>query len=345
MIRGLALAVDTLRAVFFSRADLMLENLALRQQLATFVSHGRRPRVVVTDRMFWIVLRRFWSRWSEVLVFVKPETVVRWHRASFRRYWTWLSRRPPRGRPQIDAHLRGLILQMALENPSWGAPRIHGELRMLGFEVSERTVSRCLPRRRPPPGAFNRWLIFLRNHRGAIAAMDFFIVPTATFRLLYAWFAIEHGLRRILHFEVTEHPTAAWVIQQLREAFPYDSALHHLVFDRDAIFSPRVISTVQSLGIRPARTAYRSPWQNGVAERWVGSVRREFLNHLIVINERHLRQLLRQYIAYYQDDRTHLALAKETPAGRRSPARRQAGAGVVALPRLGGLHHRYDIAA
>jgi transposase InsO family protein len=318
MIRGFLLAIGVLRAVFLSRADLLLENLALRQQLAVFARNGRRPRIVAADRLFWLALRRVWLRWSDVLVFVKPETVVRWHQASFRRYWTWLSQRRRRGRPPIDARLRALIHRLALENPTWGAPRMHGELRMLGFEVSERSVSRCLPRRRPPPGALERWLTFLRNHRGSIAAMDFFTVPTATFRVLYVWFAIEHARRRILYFDVTEHPLAFWVVQQLGEAFPYDTAPHHLVFDRDAIFSARVVSIVESLGIRPARTAYRSPWQNGVAERWIGSVRRELLDHVVVFNERHLRQLLRQYVAYYHHDRTHLALAKATPAGRRA---------------------------
>ncbi len=345
MIHGFLLMIGTLRAVFLSQADLVLENLALRQQLAVFARKGQRPRIVAADRLVWLALRRIWLRWSDVLVFVKPETVVRWHQASFRRYWTWLSRRRRRGRPPIEARLCALIRRMALENPTWGAPRIHGELRMLGFEVSERSVSRCLPRRRPPPGALERWLTFLRNHRGAIAAMDFFTVPTATFRVLYVWFAIAHSQRRILHFDVTEHPTASWVVQQLREAFPYDTAPHHLVFDRDAIFSARVVSIAESLGIRPARTAYRSPWQNGVAERWIGSVRRELLAHVVVFNERHLRQLLRQYVAYYHHDRTHLALAKQTPAGRRPLAPRHAHAAVVALPRLGGLHHRYDVAA
>ncbi len=248
MIRGFLLAIGVLRAVFLSRADLLLENLALRQQLAMFARNGRRPRIVAADRLFWLALRRLWLRWSDVLVFVKPETVVRWHQASFRRYWTWLSQRRRRGRPPIDPRLRALIHRLALENPTWGAPRIHGELLMLGFEVSERSVSRCLPRRRPPPGALERWLTFLRNHRASIAAMDFFTVPTATFRVLYVWFAIEHARRRILHFDVTEHPLASWVVQQLREAFPYDTAPHHLVFDRDAIFSARVVSIVDADG-------------------------------------------------------------------------------------------------
>jgi transposase InsO family protein len=231
---------------------------------------------------------------------------------------------------------------MVTENSTWGAPRIHGELLMLGFDVSERTISRYLPQRRLRPDAVARWLVFLRNHRDAIAAMDFFVVPTVTFRILYVWFAIEHGRRRVLRFDVTDHPAAAWVIQQLRETFPFDTAPRHLIFDRDSTFSAQVVATVRSFGIKPTRTAYRSPWQNGVAERWVGSVRRELLAHVVVFNERHLRRLLREYVAYYHDDRTHLGLGKATPAARPVTRRRDGGAEVVALPRLGGLHHRYD---
>jgi len=212
---------------------------------------------------------------------------------------------------------------------------------MLGFDVSERTVSRYLPRRPPEPGAVDRWLTFLRNHRDAIAAMDFFVVPTVTFGILYAWFAIGHARRRILHFDVTDHPTAAWVAQQLREAFPDDTALRHLIFDRDAIFNMQVVSTVKSFGMKPTRTAYRSPWQNGVAERWVGIVRRELLDHVVVFSERHLRRLLHEYVAYYHEDRTHLGLGKATPAGRTVEQCLDDNDAVVALPRIGGLPHRY----
>ncbi len=222
MLRLLLVLLCGLRSALRSHADLTLENLALRQQLASFASATRRPRISGADRWFWITLRRLWSRWLDVLVFVKPETVIRWHRAGFRRYWAWLSRHRRRGRPPIDAEVRALIRRMATENPSWGAPRIHGELVMLGFDVSERTVSRYLPRRPLRLDAVQRWLVFLRNHRDALAAMDFVVVPTVTFRILYVWFAIEHG--RLLRFAVTDHPAANWVIQRLREAFPFDTA-------------------------------------------------------------------------------------------------------------------------
>jgi len=344
MLRLLFLLLDALRSAFSSRADLALENLALRQQLAAFSAGGRRPRITHGDRWLWIALRRWWSRWSDVLVFVKPETVIRWHRAGFRLYWSWRSHRGRRrpGRPPIDHEVRALIRKMAKDNPTWGAPRIHGELGRLGFDVSEKTVSRYLPRRPVSPDVLRRWLTFLRNHRDAIAAMDFFVVPTATFRLLYVWFAVGHGRRRILHFDVTGNPTAAWVVQQLREAFHFDAAPRHLIFDRDSIFSAHVVSTIKSFGIDPTRTAWGCPWQNGVAERWIGSVRRELLDHVVVLGERHLRRLLIEYIAYHHDDRTHLGLGKATPARRSVAHRPDDEARVIALPRVGGLHHRYD---
>ena len=341
MLQLLAALLGGLRVVFRARADLVLEDLALRQQLAAFVHGGRRPRVTAADRWFWCTLRWLWSRWSDVLVFVKPETVVRWHRAGFRRYWKWLSRRHRQGRPSVDGRIRDLIRRMAAENPTWGAPRLHGELRLLGLDVSERTVSRYMPRRRPQLDVIQRWVTFLRNHRDAIAAMDFFTVPTASFRVLYVWFAIGHGRRLILHFDVTAHPAAGWVVQQIRETFPFSNLARHLIFDRDSIFSAQVVSAVKSFGLQPTRTRWRSPWQNGVAERWIGSVRRELLDHVVIFNERHLRRLLREYVSYYHDDRTHLGLGKATPKERPADRRPEGESRVIALPRVGGLHHRY----
>jgi transposase InsO family protein len=230
---------------------------------------------------------------------------------------------------------------MALENPTWGAPRIHGELLKLGFLLSERTVSRYLPRGPRRARASNEWLVFLRNHREVLAAMDFFTVPTVLFRILYVFFVIHHKRRRILHFNVTDHPTAPWVIQQLREAFPYDTAPSYLVFDRDSIFAEKVVSSVRALGITPQRIACRSPWQNGVAERWVGTCRRELLDRVVVLHEGHLRRLLRDFVAYYSVDRCHLALDKDSPRCRPIEPRLQGRARVVSIPRVGGLHHRY----
>jgi transposase InsO family protein len=234
---------------------------------------------------------------------------------------------------------------MVAENPTWGAPRIHGELKMLGFDVSERSVLRWMRKAPRNPEPAKRWAAFLSNHREAIAAMDFFTVPTLTFGVLYCFFVIAHDRRRILHCNVTEHPTSAWVVQQLREAFPFDSAPRYLIFDRGAQFNEEVIDTVKSFGIKPKRTSFRSPWQNGVAERWVGNCRRDLLDHVIVLNQRHLKRLMNEYVVYYHEDRTHLVLAKGTPAGREAMSYAEASSRVIAIPRLGGLHHRYDLAA
>ncbi len=292
------------------------------------------------------MLRRFWTGWERALALVQPETVIRWHRAGFKLYWTWLSRhRTRRGRKCVSRELRELIFRMVAENPAWGAPRIHGELKMLGFDISERTVLRWMRRAPRSPEPAKRWAAFLSNHREAIAAMDFFTVPTLTFGVLYCFFVIAHDRRRILHFNVTRHPTSVWVIQQLREAFPYDSAPGYLIFDRGTQFNGDVIDTVKSFGIQPKRTSFRSPWQNGVADRWVGNCRRDLLDHVIVLNKRHLKRLMTEYVRYYHEDRTHLALAKETPASREAAKDTNTNRKVVSMPRLGGLHHRYDLAA
>ena len=234
---------------------------------------------------------------------------------------------------------------MIAENPTWGAPRIHGELAMLGFEVSERTVLRWIRKAPRNPEPAKRWAAFLSNHREAIAAMDFFTVPTLTFGVLYCFFVIAHDRRRIVHWGITRHPRSAWVTQHLREAFPYDSAPKCLIFDRATNFNHEVIGTIKNMGIEPKRTSFRSPWQNGVVERWVGNCRRDLLDHVIVLNERHLKRLMKEYVRYYHDDRTHLALNKRTPAGREAEKNPDAVRRVVSMPRLGGLHHRYGLAA
>jgi transposase InsO family protein len=329
-----------------SRRNLLLENLALRQQLTVLRQRHPQPRFAVSDRLFWMVLRTLWSGWKQTLILVRPETVVRWHRAGFKMYWTWLSlHRVFPGRKRISAQLRQLIFRMVAENPTWGAPRIHGELTMLGFHVSERTVLRWMRRASRSLEPAKRWAVFLSNHREVIAAMDFLAVPTLTFGVLYCFFVIAHDRRRILHCNVTKHPTSAWVVQQLREAFPYDSAQKFLIFDRAANFNGEVIDTVRSFGIQPKRTSFRSPWQNGVAERWVGNCRRDLLDHVIVLNQSHLKRLMDEYVRYYHEDRTHLALAKGTPIGRQVGKNPVRGPKIISMPRLGGLHHRYDLAA
>ena len=273
---------------------------------------------------------------------VSPETVVRWHRSGFALYWRAISNVRQVGRRRLSKEVRNLIFRMATENPTWGAPRIHGELLMLGFDVSERTISRWMRRAPRDPEPAKRWLAFLRNHREAIAAMDLFTVPTITFRVLYCCFIIGHGRRRILHFNVTPHPNSLWIVQQLREAFPYQSAPRFLIFDRDAKYGLEVPIAVRSMAIRPIRTSFRSPWQNGIAERWIESCRHDLLDHVIAFNERHLKRLLSEYVRYYHEDRTHLGLGKQTPA---VTVRSRNQGTVVSRPRLGGLHHRYDRAA
>jgi len=249
------------------------------------------------------------------------------------------------GRRPTSKELRELIFRMVAENPTWSAPRIHGELQMLGFEISERTVLNWMRRAPRNPGPARQWATFLANHREAIAAMDFFTVPTLTFGLLYGFFVIAHDRRQVLHFNVTRHPTSAWVSQQLREAFPYGSAPSWLIFDRGCNFNDEVVETVRSFGIVPKRTSFKSPWQNGIAERFVGSCRRDLLDHVIVLNERHLKRLMAEYAYYYHDDRTHLGLDKRTPKGRKVATDTTERAKVISMPRLGGLHHRYDLAA
>ncbi len=336
-----SLGAHAIRAICRRRVDLVIENLALRQQVATLKKE--RPRGMLDDsvRAFWVALRSSWPGWAGRLVFVKADTVAKWHRERFRCYWTSISqqnRRP--GRPRVDAEIRRLIQTMAQDG--WGAPRIHGELLKLGFVVSEITVSRYMPHHSAEPDQVKRWIAFLHNHRDAIAAMDLFTVPTTSLRVLYGFFIIHHGRRHILHFNATYHPTAEWVIQQLRDAFPYGTAPRYLIFDRDSIFSSAVVGFIKAMGIKPVRISYRSPWQNGTAERWIASCRRELLDHVVVLGERHLVRLVRPYICYYHEDRCHLGLSKDTPNARAITPRPSPAAKVVALPRVGGLHHRYE---
>src|ERR1035437_9737512 len=329
------------RVFFRSRHDTAIEILALRQQVAVLKRKRPRPKLNSFDRLFWTTLHRVWPRWADVLLIVKPETVVGWHRAGFRLFWRWRSR-PRCGRPKITGEIRVLIRRLAEENPDWGAPKIHGELQKLGFEVSERTVARYLRglRRRGDPS--RRWLAFLQNHREVIVAFDFFTVPTVTFKLLYCFFVIEHGRRRILHLNVTRHPTAEWVVQQLREAFPEARPYRYAVFDRDSIFNADVVTFLKATGLQPKRTTLQAPWQNGTAERWVGSCRREILDHVIALNEQHLRRLIRDYVNYHHDDRINDALEKDTPNRRPLEHKPTPEAIVISNPRLGGLHHRYS---
>jgi len=336
-----SLAIVILRSVlalFRSREHQAIVELALRQQLAVLAHRHPRPRLSPLDRAFWVALSRLWPRWKSALIVVRPETVIRWHREGFRRYWRSISVPGP-GRPPIADDTKKLIIRMATENP-WRARKIQAELAKLGIEVSLATVSRYLPKAKADPGSQQRWITFLRNHKDLIAGMDFFIVPTVRFHLLYVWFAIDHGRRRILHFNVTGNPVSCWVIQQLREAFPGDPSHRYLIFDNDAIFSADVSCSIEGFAIAPRRTAFARPWQNGTAERFVGTVRRELLDHVVVLSEDHLGRLLREYINYFNTERVHTSIM-DAPAGRVCETRPSGSARVTRLPRMGGLHGRY----
>jgi transposase InsO family protein len=323
---------------FRGRAVLQLELLALRHQLATIERASPRPSLRLADRLLWVILSRILPNWREVLVIVKPETVVGWHRKGFRLYWTWKSRRRRDGRPTVPREVRDLIRRMSRENPLWGAPRIHGELLKLGIEVSQATVSKYIKNLPRPPS--QTWLTFLRNHIHCSASMDFFVLPTATFRLLFVLIVLHHERRRIVHIGVTAHPTATWIKQQMTEAFPWDTAPRYMIRDRDGVYGLEVRARIKAMGIDEVLTAPRSPWQNPYVERVIGSIRRECLDHVIVLSERHLRRVLHSYLDYYHESRTHLSLNKDSPVPR--PIQPAETGKVIAFPQVGGLHHRYE---
>lgn len=315
----------------------VLENLALRQQLAIYKRKQDCPRLLQRDRWFWIILARLWKGWRGVLCVVHPDTVVRWQRERFRRYWTQLSNPGGKpGRPPISRQIRELIRTLAKANPLWRSPRIHGELRKLGIKVSERTVSRILATVKRPPS--QTWRTFLKNHIGETVATDFFTVPTVGLRVLFVFLVLAHDRRRVLHFGITEHPTSQGVGQQVVEAFADRDAARYLIRDRDGAYGDEFRRRVQSFGTEEILTAPRSPWQNAFVERLIGSIRRECLNHVVVLNRRHLRKILKSYFAYYHRSRTHLALEKDAPEPREIMSQGQ----IVAIRQVGGLHHRYE---
>jgi transposase InsO family protein len=257
-----------------------------------------------------------------------------WHRAGFRAYWRWRSR-PRLGRPTVQLEIRQLIREISLANPLWGAPRIHGELLKLGIAVGQTSVAKYMARRRRPPS--QGWRTFLRNHADGIAAMDLFVVPTISFRLLYGLLILRYDRRRLLWLETTTHPTAEWIARQLTEACGWDEAPRYLIRDRDRSYGEVFVRRVRAMGIRDRPTSPRSPWQNGYAERLIGSIRRECIDHVIVFGECHLRHLLRSYLNYYNETRTHLSLGKDAPVSRAI----QTAGRIFARPVLGGLHHKY----
>jgi transposase InsO family protein len=317
-----------------SRASLELEVVALRHQV-TVLRRQRpgRPRLFSTDRLLWVWLYQLWPQVLDALVLVKPATVIGWHRKGFRLYWRRRSRRL--GRPGMNREVRELIRQMSQANPLWGAPRIHGELLKLGIEVSQATVGRYLPWRPKVPSP--TWRSFLKNHMHDTAAIDMFVVVTATFQLLYALVVLGHERRTVIHFNVTPNPTQGWLARQITEAFPWDTAPRFLLRDRDASYGATFRDRVEAMAIEEVVTAPRSPWQNAYIERIIGSIRRECLDHVVVIGATHLRRILQSYAAYYNRARTHRSLSKDCPIHR--PV--QMIGAIVSLPVLGGLHHQY----
>jgi transposase InsO family protein len=320
---------------FKSRRRLEAENLFLRHQLNIALRRTpHRLRLRGSDRAILVWMTRLWPSLLGLSRVVRPDTVLRWHRAGFRAYWRWNSRVQPE-RPPVSRELREHIRRMSKENPLWGAPRIHGELLKLGFEIAESTVSKYMIRHRGPPS--QTWRTFLRNHADAIAAIDLCVVPTVTFECLFAFLVVGHGRRQLLWFAVTRHPTAEWLAQQIVEAFSWDAAPTYLVRDNDGAYGQAFTSRLQAMGIRDRPISPRSPWQNPYVERLIGTLRRDCLDHVLIFGERHLRQVLTSYSIYYNETRTHLGLAKDAPLQR---AVQRSGT-IVTTPILSGLHHRY----
>src|ERR1700686_2437057 len=335
MIGLLFFVLAVLASPFKSKVRLEAENAVLRHQLIVLRRrlHGR-VRLTSHDRWFLIQLYRWFPSILQVLTIIRPETLMRWHRAGFRCYWRWKSR-PLGGRPQIDTELRGLIRRMSMENPLWGAPRIHGELLKLGLEVAQSSVAKYMVKRRGPPS--QGWRTFLRNHAPDIAAMDLFVVPTIGFSLLYAFVIVRLGRRELIWINVRTNPTAEWVARQITEAFPWDDAPKYLIRDRDRIYGAVVTRRLRAMGIRDKPTAPASPWQNGFAEGLIGSIRRECLDHIIVLGEEHLRRILKNYADYYNGVRTHRSLNKDAPVSRQV----QRSGVINSRAILGGLHRQY----
>ena len=341
MLAVLLVGLRSLGLICSGHRAVVLENVALRQQLAVFRRTVRRPQLRARDRLFWVLLAKAWPKWRTALILVQPDTVVRWHREWLRRRWTQRSIHARPGRPSTAAAIRTLVDRMGAANPLWGAPRIHGELVKLGIAVSERTVSRLLRRRRRPPS--QTWRTFLTNHVTSLVSMDFFTVPTLTGRVLICVRAPQSSPAPNRppgdHRTSNSRMDGATVV----DAFPYDTTPRWLVRDRDAIYGDEFRRRVAGMGMTEVISAPSSPWQNQLAERLIGSLRRECRDHVVILSQRHLRHVLARYVSYYHGARTHLALEKDAPTPRRVQASTEGP--VVAFAEVGGLHHRYECRA
>jgi putative transposase len=338
MLPVIAALLAFLGSLFRSRGSLTLHVLALQHQVAVYQQTVHHPRLRPSDRLFWARLSRLWPGWQATLAFVQPCTVIAWQQKRFRDHWRRLSQRGTSGRPAVAREVRDLIRDMSQANPLWGSPRIVGELRKLGINVAKSTVEKYRVRPRNPPSP--TWKAFLNNHVKDLVAMDFFVVPTVTYKVLFVLVILAHERRRVVHVNVTEHPTAAWTAQQVIDAFPWDETPGYLLRDRDRVYGASFRQRVQHMGIEEVVIAPRSPWQNPYGERLIGSIRRECLDHIIVLHEPHLRRILMSYFAYYHRWRTHRALAMDTPDAR---AVQHPELGPVwEVPEVGGLHHHYE---
>jgi putative transposase len=321
-----------------SRLSLQFEIVTLRHQIMVYQRSATRPRIKRGDRIFWSWIARRWPGWRDALVIVQPATVIAWQRKRFRDHWAKLSKHGRPGRPTVPKEVIDLIRKISAANVCWGSPRIVGELRKLRSDVAKSTVEKYRVRSRKPPSP--TWRSFLNNHAKDMVSIDFLVVPTVGFRMLYVLVILSHYRRQVVHFNVTAHPTAHWTGQQIVEAFPFDLAPQYLIRDRDGIYGSQFSKRVQSMDIEEILTAPRSPWQNAYVERMIGSIRRDCLDHVVVLNERHLKRILASYFNYYHRWRPHLSLKMDSPSSRLVQL---PGSGhIVQFPELGGLHHHYE---
>lgn len=340
MIPVLRAFVAFAAGLFRSRLSLQLEILALRHQLGVYQRGGKRPKLTAADRFFWSWLARSWSGWRNALILVKPETLIAWQRKRFRDYWTKLIRGGKPGRPPVSVEVQDLIRRMSMANRLWGAERIVGELQKIGIEIAKSTVEKYMARPTKPGSSRQTWKTFLRNHMKEIVSIDFFVVPTIRNQVLYVFLVLELERRRVVHFNVTTNPMAEWTGQQILEAFPWDAPPKYLLRDRDKTYEGAFRKRVRAIGFEEILIAPRSPWQNPFVERLIGTIRRECLDHVIVVDDRHLKRLLRAYLGYYHGWRTHQSLEMDAPDGR--PIQAMPSGQVVEMPECGGLHHHYE---
>jgi putative transposase len=321
---------------FKTNSQLKLEHIFLLKQLEIY--QRREPKLMIKgpDRLFFSLMVKIFTNWRDRIFLVKPDTLIKWHRSGFRIFWRRKTKSSKGGRPKINKEIIELLRQMVIENPLWGVPRVHGELLKLEYEVSQTTVQRYFPKRGGKTIG-QRWKTFPRNHSKDIISVDFLTVPTINFKLLYVLVVIDHHRRKLMHFNVTKNPNPNRTLQQIRNMLFENKTPKYLIRDRDSKYGGYFSAGVQQFGIKQLLTSYRSPWQNGYVERVIGSIKRECFDHVIVLNENHLRTIMTDYVSYYNKYRTHLRLNKYSPEGR--PVQREGK--VYKIPVVNGLHHVY----